>query len=146
MCLFFQVLTFVNIYIKSKLQIFVYKIGVQKMSALQYAGINIVLLKILFQVNYLNTIKYLNFITKYNSFELLLLSHFQYLILQFMKSVVITKQNAFTPVFLSFWDNNNKYYVHLKILILWTIFKNFQPVQTQQENRKLINIYNENTF
>ena len=102
MCLFFQVLTFVNIYKKSKLQIFVYKIGVQKMSALQYAGINIVLLKILFQVNYLNTIKYLNFITKFNSFELLLLSHFQYLILQFMKSVVITKQNAFTPVFLSF--------------------------------------------
>ena len=55
MCLFFQVLIFVNIYKKAQLRIFVLisKLGVQKRSVVQYAEIKIVLLKTLIQVNYL---------------------------------------------------------------------------------------------
>ena len=59
-CLYLQKVQTANIVLISML-------GVQKRSAVQYAEITIVLLEILFQVNYLNVMKYLNFITKPSS-------------------------------------------------------------------------------
>ena len=59
-CLYLQKVKTANIVLISML-------GVQKRSVVQYAEITIVLLEILFQVNYLNVMKYLNFITKPSS-------------------------------------------------------------------------------